>query len=223
MFAVDDSRPGDPRARAARTKRDRTRAALLNAADTAFGTRGWTRTRMEDVALEARVSAATAYNHFATKHVLIGHVYRPLVLPLLVQAEQDLAAGRPVIDALADQVRALVRTACRNGILSGAYFAACQEYAARVHAPARLDDDLDPRTLAPVPDGIRLLVAFGQQVGELRRFPAAADISSMIANLVLIRGVEAPHERPEITTELLLTILFGALRPEKLLEGPTGC
>ncbi|MBV9920544.1 MAG: TetR family transcriptional regulator [Pseudonocardia sp.] len=49
----------DPRARAARTKRDRTRRALLDAADSAFGSRGWARTRVEDIAQSAGVSAVT--------------------------------------------------------------------------------------------------------------------------------------------------------------------
>ncbi len=170
---------------------------------------------MEDVAAEAGVSAATAYNHFPTKHVLIGHVYRPLVAPLRLQAETDLATGRPAAEALTDQVQALVRTAWRNQMLSGAFFVACQEYAARVHAPPRLGDELDPRAIAPVPDAIRLLVARGQQTGELRGFPAADDISTAVASLVLIRAVEAPHDPPERTSELLLSVLFGALRPEQ--------
>ena len=65
-------RAAKSRARAARTKRDRTRAALLSAADPAFAARGWARTRVEDIASAAGVSNATAYNHFPTKHVLIG-------------------------------------------------------------------------------------------------------------------------------------------------------
>ena len=65
-------RAAESRARAARTKRDRTRAALLSAADPAFAARGWARTRVEDIASAAGVSNATAYNHFPTKHVLIG-------------------------------------------------------------------------------------------------------------------------------------------------------
>lgn len=214
MSATEDAPADDPRARAARTKRHRSRAALLAAADAAFGSRGWSRTRVEDIAAAAGVSAATAYNHFATKHVLIGYVYRPLVAPLRTQAEHEVATGRPVADALTDQVRALVRTVSRNRMLSGAFLAACQEYADKVHAPPRADDELDPRALAPVPDAVRLLVARGQATGELQGFPTADDISTMIANTLLVRGVERPDEPPEVTTRLLLTVLFGAVRPE---------
>ncbi|MGQ0574555.1 MAG: TetR/AcrR family transcriptional regulator [Pseudonocardia sp.] len=218
MSSADQPRPADSRARAARTKRDRTRAALLEAADTAFGLHGWSRTRVEDIAAAATVSAATAYNHFPTKHALIGHVFRPLVSALCAQAECDLATGRPIDQALVDQVRALVRTTSRHRTLAGAFLAACQEYAARVHAAPRVGDELDPRALAPVSDGIRLLVARGQGTGELRRFPAAEDISSMITSLLLMRVVEAPDEPPETTVELLLSVLFGTLHPERLVD-----
>src|ERR1700733_14492149 len=110
----------DPRARGARTKRDRTRRALLDAADAAFGSRGWARTRVEDIAQSAGVSAATAYNHFPTKHALLAQVYAPIVSPLLVQARRDIVTSRPVAEALDDQVRALCRVCARNRMLSAA-------------------------------------------------------------------------------------------------------
>lgn len=220
MIAADATYSDDPRDRAARTKRDRTRAKLLHEGQTAFGMHGWAGTRMEFVARRAGLSTATAYNHFPTKHVLIGHVYRPIVSPLLAQAQRDLDEGTPVRRALTDQVHALVLMTSRHRVLSGAFLAACQEYAARTHAPPRRDDELDPRAIASMPESIRLLVAHGQQIGELRRFPAAEDISGMVTTLLLVRGVEAPHERPDVTAELLLTLLFGALRPEWLVGDP---
>lgn len=226
MIGSDDTRSEGPRDRAARTKRDRTRAALLHAAQTAFGLHGWAGTRMEHVARSAGVSTASAYNHFPTKHVLIGHVYRPLVTALQAEAEQDVARARPVVAALEDQVRALVRLTSQHRIVSGAFLAACQEYAARVHAPARPDDELDPRAIAPMPEAVRLLVAHGQATGELHAYPCAHDISSMITTLLLVRAVEAPQEPPEATARLLLTMLFGALLPERVahkpLDGGTG-
>jgi AcrR family transcriptional regulator len=84
------NRPLDPRIRSARTKRDRTRASLLHAAQTSFGLHGWAGTRMEHVAATARVSPATAYNHFSTKHVLIAHVVRPYVDTFVAHARQDV-------------------------------------------------------------------------------------------------------------------------------------
>src|ERR1700754_4353462 len=114
MAAAVPLPPDAPRARAAQTKRDRTRRALLDAADATFGSRGWANTRMEDIAAAAGVSPATAYNHFPSKQVLVGCVYAPLVRPLLTEAEHDLASGRPVVESLTDQVRALARISHRN-------------------------------------------------------------------------------------------------------------
>jgi AcrR family transcriptional regulator len=103
----DPTRPGDPRARAAGTQRDRTRRALLDAAGATPGSRGWARTRTEDTA--AGVSAATAYNHFPCEHTLIGRVIEPLARPPVARARRDPTRGRPVVDAPEDRVRAPAR------------------------------------------------------------------------------------------------------------------
>jgi AcrR family transcriptional regulator len=136
MTTGGSGRSSDARARAARTKRDRTRRALLDAADANFGTRGWNRTRMEDIAATAGVSPATAYNHFPSKHALIGAVYGPLVHSLVQQAEQDRRAGRPVLDALRDQVNALTRTSWRHRGLTAAFWYGVQDYVASIRAPS---------------------------------------------------------------------------------------
>jgi AcrR family transcriptional regulator len=216
MPPADDPPSDGPRARAARTKRDRTRRALLDAADSTFGSRGWARTRMEDVAQAAGVSAATAYNHFPTKHALLGHVYGPLVRPLLVQAQRDIGAARPMVTAVEDQVRALCRITNRYRKLTAAHWAAVQEYTIRVQGPADPEDDVDPRTLAPIPEALRILVEHGQRSGELRTYPSADEISIMVTNLLLLRSVNHPEEPAHVTAELLLTVMFGALRPELL-------
>jgi AcrR family transcriptional regulator len=206
----------DPRARAARTKRDRTRRALLDAADSAFGSRGWARTRVEDIAQSAGVSAATAYNHFPTKHALLAQVYAPIINPLLVQARQDVAAKRPVVEALSDQVRALCRLCARNRTLTSAFYAAASEYTIKIGALPDPEDDADPRTLVPMTEALELLIAYGQSAGELRPYPSARDLGGLLVNTMLIRNVDRPGESADTTAELLLTVMFGALRPEVL-------
>jgi AcrR family transcriptional regulator len=206
----------DPRARAAQTKRNRTRRALLDAADAAFSSHGWGDTRMEDIAAAAGVSPATAYNHFPSKHALVGHVYGPLVKPLVVQAERDIAAGRPVVDALSDQVKALARISHRYLKLTAALWSAVQEYTIKVAGPPDPSDELDPRLLAPVPESIRLLVEHGQRTGELRRFPDSVEVSALIINLLLLRSINRQDEPAEVTAELLQTVMFGMLHPELL-------
>jgi AcrR family transcriptional regulator len=223
MAAAVPLPPDDPRARAAQTKRDRTRRALLDAADATFGSRGWANTRMEDIAAAAGVSPATAYNHFPSKQVLVGCVYAPLVRPLLTEAEHDLASGRPVVESLTDQVRALARISHRNRILTAAFWSAVEEYTIRVAGPPDPADEVDPRTVAPVPQPLRMLIERGQRTGELRPFPSASEASGMVVNLLLLRSINRADEPADVTAELLLTVLFGMLRPELLTAaGPDG-
>lgn len=215
MMPPPDHHPDeDPRARAARTKRDRTRRALLDAADSAFGSRGWARTRVEDIAQSAGVSAATAYNHFPTKHALLAQVYAPLIDPLLVQARSDIATGRPVVEALEDQVRALCRVCARNQTLTAAFSAAVAEYTIKIGRLPDPDDEGDPRTLVPMPEALELLINHGQHTGELRPYPSARDVSGVLINTMLTRIVNRPDETPEIAAELLLSVMFGVLQPE---------
>lgn len=209
-----DERPVDPRARAARTKRIRTRAALIAAADAAFSRRGWAATRIEDVADAAGVSSATAYNHFPTKHALLGAVYEPHVRGLIRQAEQDIAAGRPVVEALVDQVNALARLSWYHRGLTASFTAAVFDYTIRTGKTPDPEDEADPRILAPVNVALLLLIQHGQATGELRPHPPAAEISGMVVNLLLVRSLNRKDELPAVTADLMLTLLFGALRPE---------
>ena len=208
--------PDDPRSRAARTKRDRTRRALLDAADSAFGSRGWARTRMEDIAQAANVSAATAYNHFPTKHALLAHVYWPIVSPLVVAARADIGAGRPVVEALEEQVRGLCRLSARNRQLTAAFWCASVDYAMKACGTVDPDDQDDPRVLAPIPEALHLLIEHGQQTGQLPRYPPAYEVSALVINTLLIRSVNRTAEPPEATAELLLTVMFGALCPDMM-------
>lgn len=208
--------------RAAQTKRDRTRRALLDAAETAFEARGWVGTRVEDVAAAAGVSAASAYNHFPSKHGLMGAVFAPYAHTLVRQAEQDLAEGRDVVEALQDQVRALARLAHRHRPLAAAFTAAVLDRLSETGRRPGPADDRDPRVWAPLPAALTGLVLRGQAGGELRRYPPAYEIASSVVNLLLLRTVNRPEDSPETTAELLLTVLFGALRPDLLLADPDG-
>lgn len=209
-----DERPADPRARAAQTKRIRTRAALIAAADSAFSRRGWAATRIEDIADAAGVSPATAYNHFPTKHALLGAVYEPHVRGLIRQAEQDVAAGRPVVEALVDQVNALARLSWYHRGLTAAFTAAVFDYTIRTARGPDPEDEADPRILAPMNVPFLLLIERGQATGELRPHPPATEISGMVVNLLLVRSINRKEEPPAVTADLMLTLLFGALRPE---------
>lgn len=204
--------------RAARTKRNRTQRALLEAADTVFASKRWPDARMEDVAAAAGVSAATAYNHFPSKHALVGQVYAPLLRPLLVQAERDVATGRPVVEALCDQVTALSRVAFRHRRLTVALWSAVQECTIRATGQVDVDHPLDPRARAPLAEPMRLLVEHGQRTGELRPVPPAADVSALAVGLLLARVVDRAEHGPEAGAGLTLTVVLGILAPELLVD-----
>ena len=219
-----DDGTADPRTRAAETKRVRTRAALIAAADSAFGSRSWAATRVEDIAAAAGVSAATAYNHFPSKHPLVAAVFEPHVRALVRQAEADLAAGRSVVDALTDQVRGLSRLSWHHRGLTAAFTAAVFDYTIRTGQVPDPADTADPRNVAPLLRTLLLLVEHGQATGHLRPHPPAPEIASIVVNLLLVRSLNRPDEPPEATADLLLTVLWGVLRPDLLdtLPRPDG-
>jgi AcrR family transcriptional regulator len=209
----------DSRARAAHTKRTRTRAALITAAGTAFATQTWASTRVEDVAEAAGVSVATAYNHFPTKHALVGAVFAPMLADLLAETDRDITEGRPVVEALTDRIHGLARLTWLHRGLTAAFTAGVFEYTIRVGRTPDPDDDGDPRNIAPLLQIVLRLVHHGQITGELRDSPSAVEISAAVVNLLMVHSINRKDEPPEITANLLLTILFGALRPELVASG----
>lgn len=164
------------------------------------------------------MSEATAFNHFPTKHSLIGHVYGPLVRPALEAADGELADGRPILEVLERHVRELARFTRRHRSLTVAFVGAAEEYAARMGGPPSPGDANDPRVLAPLPDVLVRAITTGQQSGVLRPYPPALDIGRNVINLLIVRSMTTPGESAEDTAELLLTVLFGALHPQTLVD-----
>ena len=215
---MDVADAADPRVRSGRTRSKRTRSALLAAAGRAFADRGWLGARIEDIARDAGVSAATAFNHFSTKHCLIGHVYGPLTRPALEAAAVELADGRPILEVLERHVRELAQLTRRHQSLTVAFVGAAEEYAARVGGPPSPGDANDPRVLAPMPDVLVRAIAAGQENEVLRPYPPALDIGRNVINLLLVRTMTTPRESAEDTAELMLTVLFGTLHPQTLVD-----
>jgi AcrR family transcriptional regulator len=204
------------------TKRMRSRQALLRAAEAVFSEQGWVGTRVEDVARRAGVAVATAYNHFPTKYVLIGHVYSQLVTPVVRQAERDIAAGRPAVPALTDHLHQLAAVTRRHRLLTATFANAVQEYTARVQQrPSPYDED-DPRVLVPVPTGLTVLIEAAQRRGELGRYRDAADLGEQVTFLLMLRCLTHPEESPEDTADMLLRVVLGVLQPELLVRNVGG-
>jgi AcrR family transcriptional regulator len=215
----DRTTHGSPegRVQAGLTKRLRSRQALLEAAEAAFTEHGWQRARLEDVARQAGVSVATAYNHFPSKYALIGHVYSSHVAPVLQQAEHDEAVQRPAAQALADHLHQLGTVFRANRPLTAAFANAVQEFTARVQQRPAPDDQDDPRVLVPVPHGLGVLINAAQCRGELSRHRDATDLSEQMTFLLFLRCVTHPDETPHETAEMLLRMILGVLAPELLV------
>ena len=217
------TRNTDGRTLAARARRERSRARLLDAATTLFTERGWTATRMEDIAEAAGVSAATAYNHFRTKTALIGAVYGPRIVAAVAAADAALAAGDDVVEILIRHVRDLVDRTREEPLLTLAFIGGVLDASMRIHGPADPDDPDDPRALAPMHEGLTRVITVGQRDGRFRRYPTAEEMAAQVANVLLLRVLSRPDESPEESVELALTLLFGALCPQLLTEaGPEG-
>ena len=73
--------------------------------------------------------------------------------------------------------------------------------------------------LAPVPDLLIEMIREGQESGELRGFPPAIDLGEHVTFLLFLRCFTRPFETAEESADVILTMLFGAVRPE-LLERP---
>ncbi len=86
-----------------------TRDRILNAAEALFAERGLAGTAVRDIAAEAGLTAASLYNHFASKEALYEAVLergvRPLLALLSQLAEGERLEGRvDVIDALMEHL-----------------------------------------------------------------------------------------------------------------------
>ncbi|MDN5918640.1 MAG: TetR/AcrR family transcriptional regulator [Pseudonocardia sp.] len=219
---LPDDLPADARARAGRTKRGRTRRALLSAARVAFASTGWSGTRLEDIARQAGVSVASTYNHFPTKHGLVANVFAPVLAPRLDRPKELLDAGHPVPEVLERHVRDLAELIRAESPLTVAFTSAVAEYTAKIGGPPDPSDHDDPRVIAPVAAMVIELVARGQANGDFRPYPPAHDIAGQAVNLLLLRGFTRT-ETPAAGAEVILTMLFGTLKPETLLDtGFTG-
>ena len=221
--AGDSQARRDSRRRTALARRARTRTALLTAARAVFADQGWVETRIEDVARVAGVSPATTYNHFSSKHALIGAAYavawqegldaEPEEEP--APEETTTGEGPPLpgarTEALAAHLRRISRVARRHQALTAAFACAVQDYTARVQRPPVAPDPEDPRLGTPVPEPIAVLLDAGQRSGELGHQRDPADLAEQLTFLLFLRCFTHPDEDAADTAEMLLAIAVGVL------------
>src|SRR3954451_8244442 len=80
-------------------KKAATRAAITDTALTLFRTKGYERTRVQDVASELRISEATFFNYFPTKQSVLEGIAQNLIDTGVARLERDMAdTDRPVVE-----------------------------------------------------------------------------------------------------------------------------
>jgi AcrR family transcriptional regulator len=201
----------EARRRSGQTKRARSRQALLAAAADVFR-RGWAQARVDDIAQAAGVRTSTAYNHFpGGKQELIGHVYAPLVDPLVEAAEADVTAGVDPLQAVERHITAAANVARQELALTISLIAAVTDQIVRVGRPP-VPDPSDVRMLVRWTTSLTLLVAYGQEQRIFRDFPAAEDVSSHHINAMLQRVISRREESAEETAAIVLSQLVPSLR-----------
>jgi AcrR family transcriptional regulator len=197
------------RRRAAETKRERSRIAILDAATRLFDERGWFPTTVQAIAAEAGVGPATVYNHFASKNLIAGFVFLPVVGDLLKDPRWSDDAVPPTV-ALRALIEELVAAARRNVRLTVAMLEAVNDSTARRGAAITPED---PRFVVPLPALFETVIRRGQQRGDFLDYPPAEIAGPFFSNMLLLRIFTRPGESVPDTTRLILTVAgrtFGA-------------
>ena len=192
-------------------KRDRTRAALLEAARLLIREKGYERTTLDEVAQRVGMTTGAIYGNFKNREELfiaLGQAYwapvKPRVKPGATFAEAMRALAEATLEVIPE------RTAAAVGRLTGlAYTLTNEDLRARVRETTAASYELGA-------DWLRGL-------GDERELPMPADqlvrvIHALIEGLVLQRILT-----PELCPDEVFFSAFAALanhRPEAIDEGP---
>ncbi len=86
-------------------RRKATRAAILKAARTRFGRRGYENSTVDDIALGAGVAKGAVYHHFPTKKALFEAVLETVSEELAAHVLETASKETDVLDAMAKAIR----------------------------------------------------------------------------------------------------------------------
>src|SRR3984893_12481549 len=199
-----------PSSRAARAAERR--QAIIDAALDEFVARGFTATRLEDVAKRAGVAKGTIYLHFRDKESMFEELIRTALLPLIGRLHASPPIGGSVRDAVEGFARSFIQevAATRRGdivrliVAEGPRFPSVADFYYR---------EVVSRGLAAMRALIELGVARGEiQQKDLARFPQILVAPAIIA--VIWQSLFSKHA-PLDATEMLrvhLDLIFGERR-----------
>jgi AcrR family transcriptional regulator len=205
-----DASPKPPSSRAERAAERR--QAIIDAALEEFVARGFTATRLDDVARRAGVAKGTIYLHFKDKESMFEELIRTAIVPLIGQLHASPPTGGSVRDAIESFARtfiAEVATTRRGDIVrlivaEGPRFPAIADFYYR---------EVVSRGLAAMRALIELGVARGEIAQkDLARFPQIVVAPALIA--VIWQSLFSTHA-PLDTTEMFrvhLDLIFGERR-----------
>jgi AcrR family transcriptional regulator len=178
-FASNAAAPKPPANRAERTAERR--AAIIEAALDEFISRGFTATRLDDVAKRAGVAKGTIYLHFKDKESMFEELIRTAIVPLVGRMQGPPPLGGTVRDAIESFALAFIQeiASTRRGdivrliVAEGPRFPAIADFYYR---------EVVSRGLA----GMRALIELGIARGEIRhknlaRFPQIMVAPALIA------------------------------------------
>src|SRR3982074_3623957 len=188
------------------------RAAIIEAALDEFISRGFTATRLDDVAKRAGVAKGTIYLHFKDKESMFEELIRTALVPLIGRMTAPPPIGGSVRDAIEGFAPNLIRedATTRRGEIVGLIAAAGPRLPAVADFYYR---EVVSRGLA----GMRALIELGVARGEIRqknlaRFPQIVVAPALIA--VIWQSLFSKHA-PLDATEMFrvhLDLIFGERR-----------
>jgi AcrR family transcriptional regulator len=202
--------PKPPANRAARAAERR--AAIIEAALDEFISRGFTATRIDDIAKRAGVAKGTIYLHFKDKESMFEELIRTALVPLIGRLHAPPPIGGSVRDAVEGFARTFVQEVAttRRGdivrliVAEGPRFPSIADFYYR---------EVVSRGLA----GMRALIDLGVARGEIRqkdlaRFPQIVVAPALIA--VIWQSLFGKHAPLDVTEMLRvhLDLIFGERR-----------
>jgi AcrR family transcriptional regulator len=215
--SVGVSKPAGPTAATAKPPANRAaraaerRAAIIAAALDEFIARGFTATRLDDIARRAGVAKGTIYLHFKDKESMFEELIRTALVPLIGQLHAPPPIGGSVRDAVEGFARTFVQEVAttRRGDIVRLIVAE----GPRFPSVADFYREVVSRGLA----GMRALIDLGVARGEIRqkdlaRFPQIVVAPALLA--VIWQSLFGKHAPLDVTEMLRvhLDLIFGERR-----------
>lgn len=190
-------------ARAARTKRERSGLAVLDAAERLFERDGYAATTVAAIAEEAGVGLATLYSHHPTKAALADELFRRCLEADAAQMTDPPEAARTPAQRLRSELVLLARTAAR---VPGVAEAVLQSVSGPPTRAERSKEAHGGRGRIPIEADIADTLRAGQATGGFRRDFEADELARIIVTALLDRVVARPDDDPERVAERILSL-----------------